>query len=148
MIDVGLGTTADLPPIRTLLVDLGLPLDGLDASTALILARDRDGVVGSAAFEEYHGGVLLRSVAVAARVRGTGLGTRLTDAALAEASRRGHRTAYLLTTTASDFFPRFGFVRIDRADVPEDVRGSVEFTSACPASAVVMRLPLADGREG
>jgi hypothetical protein len=29
--------------------------------------------------------------------------------------------------------------RIDRAQVPETVKASVEFTSACPSSATVMR---------
>ena len=51
---------------------------------------------------------------------------------------------YLLTTTADGFFPRFGFSRITRDDVPDSVKGSVEFRSACPASAVVMRKVLSD----
>ena len=46
---------------------------------------------------------------------------------------------YLLTTTAERFFPRFGFEQITRADVPATVQESVEFKSACPASAIVMR---------
>jgi amino-acid N-acetyltransferase len=49
---------------------------------------------------------------------------------------------YLLTTTAERYFPKFGFERIERRDVPETVQASVEFTSACPASAVVMRKSL------
>ena len=36
-------------------------------------------------------------------------------------------------------FPRFEFERITREDVPASVRAPVEFQSACPASAVVMR---------
>ena len=46
--------------------------------------------------------------------------------------------ADLLTTTAEGWFPRLGFVRVDRARVPAAVQLSVEFTAACPASAVVM----------
>ena len=34
------------------------------------------------------------------------------------------------------------FTRITRDDVPADVRQSVEFTTACPASALVMRRAL------
>ncbi|MGH7620943.1 MAG: arsenic resistance N-acetyltransferase ArsN2, partial [Gemmatimonadaceae bacterium] len=45
---------------------------------------------------------------------------------------------YLLTTTAERFFAELGFRTIDRADVPASVRGSVEFTSACPDTAVAM----------
>jgi len=49
----------------------------------------------------------------------------------------------LLTTTAADFFPKFGFEPIARADVPASVQSSIEFTSACPATATVMRKTLA-----
>jgi amino-acid N-acetyltransferase len=90
----------------------------------------------------YRDGALLRSVAVDASVRGSGLGLRLTDAALAMARERGAPAVYLLTTTAERFFPRFGFSRVPREHVPATIRESVEFTSACPASAVVMMRPL------
>jgi amino-acid N-acetyltransferase len=46
---------------------------------------------------------------------------------------------FLLTTTAERFFPKFGFEQIDREQVPASVQQSVEFQSACPASAIVMR---------
>jgi amino-acid N-acetyltransferase len=75
-------------------------------------------------------------------VQGQGLGSRLTEAALALARARDQRAVFLLTTTADRFFPRFGFERITREDVPESVRQSIEFQSACPASAVVMRKQL------
>jgi amino-acid N-acetyltransferase len=45
----------------------------------------------------------------------------------------------LLTTTAERFFPRFGFERVERVDVPASVQASIEFRSACRESAVVMR---------
>ena len=51
-------------------------------------------------------------------------------------------TVYLLTETAGDFFPRFGFRPTTRAAVPSAVQQSVEFREACPASAVVMRTEL------
>jgi amino-acid N-acetyltransferase len=71
--------------------------------------------------------------------QGQRLGHRLTEAALGLARSRGLTTVFLLTTTAEHFFPRFGFERISRADVPASVQASIEFQSACPASAVVMR---------
>jgi N-acetylglutamate synthase-like GNAT family acetyltransferase len=141
-IDVNAATPADLPSITSLLTDSKLPLDGLERPMSFFVARENGVVVGSAAIEEYPGGALIRSVAVADRTRGIGVGSLLTKAALAEAARRGHRAAYLLTTSAVGFFPRFGFVTIDRRDVPEDVRTSIEFTSACPSSALVMRVEL------
>ena len=68
-----------------------------------------------------------------------GLGRRLTAAALDIASASGTTTVYLLTTTAEAFFHQLGFERVAREAVPDAVRASVEFTSACPASAAVMR---------
>ena len=58
------------------------------------------------------------------------------------ARRHAIQDVFLLTTTAEGFFPRFGFERIQRSDVPSSVQTSVEFRSACPASAVVMRTRL------
>jgi amino-acid N-acetyltransferase len=87
----------------------------------------------------YADGALLRSVAVAQDRRGTGLGHQLTDAALDLARTQGIESLFLLTTTAENYFPKFGFERITRAEVPPGVQQSIEFRSACPASAVVMR---------
>lgn len=137
-------TAADFDAVRRLLGAAGLPLDGVeDPATTFFVARAQGEVVGTAAVEAYADGVLLRSVAVAATFRGRGLGERLTEAALDHARAVGSRQAFLLTTTAAAYFPRLGFEIVTRTDVPPGVAGSVEFTSACPASATVMRAPLA-----
>ena len=126
-----------------LLAACGLPLDGLLAYLATaIVARMGDQLVGCAALEVYPDGALLRSVAVHESVRGRGVGQALTESALNLAREAGVRHVYLLTTTAEGFFPRFGFGRVDREEVPPGIRGSVEFTSACPSSASVMRATL------
>jgi len=139
---------ADMPAILALLERSGLPPDGLRAHAATTLvARDGARVVGSAALELYGTAALLRSVAVAAELRGVGLGHRLTGAALALARQRGVTTVYLLTETASGFFPRFGFRPTQRAAVDSAVQQSVEFTSACPASAHVLVATLDEAAE-
>lgn len=126
--------------ILALLAEHTLPLEGLrDHLETAIVARRGAAVVGVAALEVYAGGVLMRSVAVAPALQGTGVGRRLTDAVLRLAQEIGAPHAYLLTTTAEGYFPKFGFERIDRADVPASVQASIEFRSACPASAIVMR---------
>lgn len=130
---------ADLPDILALLERSGLPVAGLAqhiASTVVI--RDGARLAGCAAIEPYGTAGLLRSVAVDPSQQGRGLGTQLTEAAIALARGRGIQTLYLLTETATDFFTRFGFAVIPRADVAAAVRESVEFTTACPASAVAM----------
>ena len=92
--------------------------------------------------ELYGPAALLRSLAVTATRRGEGLGRRLTLAALALARRQGVDRVYLLTETAEGFFARFGFEPVERAAVDPAVKRSVEFTSACPASAVAMMLKI------
>jgi amino-acid N-acetyltransferase len=137
-------THADAGELLALMERARLPTDGLSSHLdAAFVAREGDRVVGSVAIELYADGGLLRSVAVDAECRGTGLGARLTSAAIDDAQQRQLPALYLLTTTAENFFPRFGFERITRDEVPASVQESIEFRGACPASAIVMRKRLA-----
>lgn len=134
---------SDAEGVLRLLEENHLPQDDLENHLATtLIARQDDRIVGSAALEIYADGALLRSVAVAAELRGQGLGHAMTDAAIGLARRLQLPSIYLLTTTAEQFFPRFGFERIQRADVPATVQTSIEFTSACPSTAMVMRKSL------
>jgi len=136
-------TSDDLPDILALLERSKLPVDGLaEHLAAALVARTADGIAGCAAVEIYGTAGLLRSVAVDPGRRGAGLGHRLTAAALDLALARGVRSVYLLTTTAGDFFPRFGFTRIDRKEMDAALEQSAELRGACPASAVAMRADL------
>jgi amino-acid N-acetyltransferase len=74
-----------------------------------LIARENQDIVGSAALEIYGTIALLRSVAVANYLRVQGPGQQLTDAALNLARRKGVTQVYVLTETATGFFPRFGF---------------------------------------
>ena len=140
-ITITAGTVADLAAVENLLERSDLPTAGVAACVdSLLVARAGQHVIGSAALECYNEAALLRSVAVYPTLRGAGVGHQLMEAALATAQQRGVRELYLLTTTAGDFFPRFGFQPFDRAAVPAAVKASAEFTSLCPDSALVMRL--------
>ncbi len=134
----------DWPAIAGLLRRYDLPLDGARQHLAsFAVAEAADGViVGAAAVERYGVAGLLRSVVVADRQRG--LGSELVRWCIDEARAAGITTLVLLTTSAPDFFPRFGFRRVARADVPPAVHASAEFQGACPATAVVMQLDLGD----
>jgi len=92
--------------------------------------------------EVYGAAGLLRSVAVHPGQRGTGLGQALTRAAADLARGAGVEELYLLTTTAEGFFPRLGFERVERGELPAALGASAELRGACPASAVAMRLRL------
>jgi len=133
----------DVESVLGLLEQNRLPIAGLQQHLATTLIVRRNGLlVGSAALEVYSDGALLRSVAVAPELQGQGLGGELTDAAIRLAESLDVPAIYLLTTTAERYFPKFGFERIARTDVPAKVQTSIEFTSACPSSATVMRKTL------
>ena len=128
----------DISAIERLLTDAHLPVDGARAAFQTgFVAEDGGRVIGGAALECFEDGALLRSVVVDRAARGQGLGQRLTMAALEEASALRLPAVYLLTMTAEGFFPKLGFVRTTRDAVPRSVQESVEFRSACPASAAV-----------
>ena len=130
---------ADHEAIATLLRDLQLPTDGVSEwLDQFWVAEHQSQVVGVAGMERYGDSGLLRSVAVAQAWRGTGVGRTLVDRVLEEGRTAGVREVYLLTTTAEHYFPRLGFVCVDRDTVPAALHASAEFTGACPASAIAM----------
>jgi amino-acid N-acetyltransferase len=129
----------DLDAVRRLLQANALPLDDLDRHfDTAVVARQDGRVVGAAALEVYGDGGLLRSVVVARESRGAGVGERLVHSVLALAQSKHLPAVYLLTTTAASYFPKLGFVEVSRDHVPAGVQQSVEFASACPASATVL----------
>jgi N-acetylglutamate synthase-like GNAT family acetyltransferase len=134
----------DQAAVENLLVEARLPLDGIprDLAHFTVAQHPDDGIVGVAGLELYQHTALLRSVAVSPAWRRSGVGHLLVDAALAEATRCGCRDVYLLTTTAADYFPRFGFACVSRDSVPPALQASAEFSGACPSSAVCMARPL------
>jgi len=131
----------DLPNILALLENNNLPTAGLREHLATTLvARQSDQIVGSVALELYGTTALLRSLAVDSSLRGQGLGQQLTQAALDLAKTHGMQEVYLLTETASEFFPRFGFKPIPRTEVAPAIHNSIEWSSACPVTAQAMVL--------
>lgn len=136
---IAIVSAQDFPQVLALLERCELPLDGLHDHQATTLVAIADNhIVGSAALEVYHPSALLRSVAVDALWRGQGLGQQLVRVALELAQQHRVEQVYLLTETAATFFPRFGFQPVARATVDPAIHQSVEWTDACPASALVL----------
>lgn len=96
--EIRAAVAADWPGIESLLARSGLPVDGLapHRETALV-ARELGRIIACAALEVYDDVALLRSVAVEPSLRGSGVGTAVTVAALELARRRRVRRVYLLT---------------------------------------------------
>jgi amino-acid N-acetyltransferase len=133
-------TLADLDSVRSLLEASKLPLDGVsDCIDDFIVAEEQGKIVGSIAVERYGHYGLLRSAAVNDSERGKGLGAGLVASIIEKAKSDGIDELFLLTTTAENYFPRFGFNRMTREDVPDALNASAELRGACPDSAIVMR---------
>jgi amino-acid N-acetyltransferase len=136
-------TTADWPAIADLLRACTLPLDGAEIHLSeFIVAVYAGRLVGCIGMERYGDAALLRSCAVAQDMRGQGIAQALVRQLLDLARAIGVREIALLTTTAERFFPRFGFVAVDRAALENTFDASEAFRGACPASAVAMRCVL------
>jgi amino-acid N-acetyltransferase len=139
---------SDLSAVERLLAASDLPTDGVrDNFSSFVVADDNGAIAGAIGLEKYGSAALLRSAVVSAESRGSGIGRKLVEQLLRRAEEAGVDELYLLTTTAEDYFPKFGFIRTSRAAVPDSVKSSAEFRGACPDTAVVMtrRLGQADG---
>ena len=143
-------TPDDLASVTALLTAAKLAPNALDAqfgSQFAVAVDPASGAVsGAAGIERYGLGAdavgLLRSAVVDGQWRGRGIGAALTHDRLAWAEHASLRAVYLLTETAAEYWPRFGFERTDRADAPSVLAASHEWRLGCPASAVAMRLTL------
>jgi amino-acid N-acetyltransferase len=134
---------ADLPGVLALLGKAELPTAGVTESVSqFVVAESQGKLVGVVGLEVYGASALLRSAAVEESWRGSGVGRVLVERALEVARERGIEDVYLLTTTAEHYFPKFGFACVSRDSVAEGIQSSVEFKTACPASATVMRKSL------
>src|SRR5688572_20161139 len=119
---------SDWPAIESLLRANALPVQGAqDHLPDFIVAASGSEVVGVAGAEVHGDVALLRSVAVAPGLHRQGIGELLVGQMLQQARQRGVRRVFLLTTTAADYFVRFGFVRQAREAVAPALLGSAEF---------------------
>ena len=137
-------TAVDLPAMLELLSENHLPHAGVadHLEQFMLEFADRE-LIGCAGLELHGSAALLRSVAVNANQRSSGLGARLIKAQL-EAARGLQATSIsLLTTTAETYFPRFGFEIVPRSKLPAELQDSLELRGACPDSAICMHLNFA-----
>jgi N-acetylglutamate synthase-like GNAT family acetyltransferase len=115
----------------------GLPTDDLADDSQRFFSFEHGSAFGG--FARSGEVVMLRSIVVAPGRRGSGLGRQVLAGLLDEARREGATAAWLLTTSAMDFFARNGFAVVDRASAPAAVAATAQFTGLCPATAVLMR---------
>lgn len=129
---------SDFAHARRMLGEAGLPIADLQPAHLAFAAEVGDEVIGAVGLEDFNDIGLLRSLVVAANARSAGLGRDLV-AVLEDAARdRGIRELWLLTIDADAWFQRHGYDVRDRADAPDVIRGTTEFSDLCPADAVLM----------
>jgi amino-acid N-acetyltransferase len=134
-------TPASLSPeLLRLLEDNKLPTSDLTQARAeFYVSRSGDALLGMVGLEHFADAALLRSLAVAASVRGLGVGSALVRHVETVASSRTSPAVYLLTTTAEQFFSALGYHTLPRSEVPKSIASTAEFSSLCPSSSVLMR---------
>jgi amino-acid N-acetyltransferase len=125
----------ELPEIIALLSANGLPTSDLEAGGAGFLGvRDSRGLEGIVAVQSFGTAGLLRSLAVRADRRGSGLGSALVLEAERLAAGRGIGALYLLTSDAVPFFAHRGFIEVPRERAPAELLATPQFTTLCLAS--------------
>lgn len=139
-------TADDLATVTELLMAAHLAPNALDAQFgpqfAVALDDGSGRVIGAAGVELYDGEGetvgLFRSAVVDDAWRGRGVGAALTHDRLLWAEHCALRAVFLLTETAAEYWPRFGFTPMARDAAPESLKASHEWRQGCPASAVAM----------
>jgi amino-acid N-acetyltransferase len=132
-------TKQDMSEVRALLVANHLPIADLEDSRPELTVAERDSnLIGVAGLQRFGDVALLRSLAVAERSRGAGVGNALVRELERLARAHGVRELVLLTETAETFFASRGYRHTDRAGLAAAILATAEFRSLCPASAACM----------
>lgn len=132
----------NLSAVLQLLQMVDLPTEGVKEHFAtFLIAADslKDSpsdsrVIGCVGLEMYSPSALLRSLAIHPSSQGQGLGTKMVNVVTTWAKKHDIQQLFLLTDSAVDFFHKLGFIDINRDQVPQDVRQSIEFTKLCPTA--------------
>jgi amino-acid N-acetyltransferase len=137
--------TSDESSIYTLLQAANLPTADLTTGHLqhFMVMQDGEDIVGVAGVERVspHRG-LLRSLTVGESHRGRGIATKLYQAVENHACAMGMREVFAITTTIEPWLTRLGYERVERGNVPDNIRRTQEFSGLCAETATVMRKTL------
>ena len=128
--------------VLALIDKAALPVEDINDKVELFAIRENEHVLGTIGMEHDDKVALLRSLNVDVKQRGKGYGDALVKFLENVANDKGIQTIYLLTTTAEAFFSKQGYLVVCRNEVPQFIQHTSEFSSVCPASAIVMKKEL------
>jgi amino-acid N-acetyltransferase len=139
-VEIRLATTSDLAAAETWLSQAGLPTEDLTSEhmQRFLIATVNDVPVGMVGLEAFGGAGLLRSLFVDESGRGRGVGAQLVAALENMAASSGIDELWLLTIDADSYFAALGYESRFRAEAPESIRNTQEFSALCPGDAVLM----------
>lgn len=103
-----------------------------------LVLKEKEKIIGVVGLEVFGPFGLLRSLAVDPKYRSRGFAPRLIERMEAYAVSLNIEILYLLTMTAEGFFAKYGYQKVERKSAPPVIRGTTEFGSLCPISAVCM----------
>jgi len=132
---------SDIPLIVSLLLSNNLPVEDISYSKQVFwVYSEGTEIIAVCGIEQYGTYALLRSLAVDKEQQNKGVGSILYKYVVEAASVHSVTCLFLLTTTASGFFTKHGWISVSRMAVPAKVQESKEFSSICPSSADCMML--------
>jgi amino-acid N-acetyltransferase len=120
-----------------------LPVDDLPGNFDHFFVAIIDGVVvGAIGLEHYSSVGLLRSMVVHKEYRNRKIAADLVETLEKHAGNLNIDSIFLLTETASTWFDKKNYQRVERTEVPDAIKQTTEFSSVCPVSAIVMKKSL------
>ncbi|MFZ2456058.1 MAG: arsenic resistance N-acetyltransferase ArsN2 [Candidatus Altiarchaeia archaeon] len=130
----------DLDDILSLLGMVDLPGEGVSENLEnfFVCMHDRT-IIGCIGLRIRGKSGLMRSLAVSPEHRGKGIGNALIRKIFSYAKDNKISDLYLLTTTAEEYYARYGFARIQRDAVDPHMLDAPEFKSVCAQAAVCMK---------
>ena len=132
-------TDREFDIIKKLLDDNNLPTtDIYQDNIQFFIGLINDKIMSVIGLEKYKDSGLLRSLAVNDLFKNQQVGTRLIQHLFNLCVSEHIDKIYLLTTTAENYFVKFGFLKIDRIEAPDILKQTREFKDICPLSAVLM----------
>ncbi len=126
--------------IKGLLQQNNLPVADLEEGKQTFwIVMDGENIASVIGLEQYGSYGLLRSMATDKNHRDKGMAALLIETLIAGARHNTIKEVYLLTETAATYFEKKGFEKVNRDEVPEEIKQSKEFSHVCPATATVMK---------
>jgi len=131
----------DFPDIRSLLTANDLPISGVDTDSGNFFVAVKSGLImGAIGTEQQESAALLRSFVVHSEYRKSGIGRALMAKSIQSLKTGKIKAIYLLTNTAEQYFQQYGFIKIDRSEVPPELLANSALGTSCPASSACMKL--------